>query len=102
MLYFIIFILGGIFGLSIYSVVNASKTAEERERAEHAIKMAEYYKNKCKELQERSENAKSEAIKEFAERLKAKSDSRFDYSELVFEISEGNIDNLVKEIVGED
>lgn len=42
------------------------------------------------------------AIKEFAERLKEKSDSRFDYSELVFEISEEDIDNLVKEMVGED
>ena len=44
---------------------------------------------------------KAEAYKEFAERLKAKSDSRFDYSELVFEISEEDIDNLVKEMVGE-
>ena len=45
---------------------------------------------------------KAEAIKEFAERLKEKSDSRFDYSELVFEISEEDIDNLVKEMAGED
>ena len=42
--------------------------------------------------------AKAKAYKEFAERLKEKSDSRFDCSELVFEISEGDIDNLVKEI----
>lgn len=48
---FIMFFVGGIFGLSIGSVLNANKTAEERERAEHAIKMAEYYKNKCEELQ---------------------------------------------------
>ena len=48
------------------------------------------------------EQVKSEAYKEFAERLKDRSDSRFDYSELVFEISEGDIDNLVKEMVGED
>lgn len=54
-------------------------------------------------LVERSEKyAKSEAYKEFAERLKEKSDSRFDYSELVFEISEEDIDNLVKEMVGDD
>ena len=45
---------------------------------------------------------KAEAVKEFAARLKEKSDSRFDYSELVFEISEGNIDNLVKEMAGEN
>ena len=51
MLYFIIFIIGGILGLSISAVVNANKTAEERERAEYAIKRAEYYKQKCKELQ---------------------------------------------------
>ena len=44
---------------------------------------------------------KAEAYKEFAERLKEKSDSRFDYSELVFEISEEDIDNLAKEIIGE-
>ena len=45
---------------------------------------------------------KSEAYKEFAERLKEKSSSRFDYSELVFEISEYDIDNLVKEMVCDD
>ena len=45
---------------------------------------------------------KAEAYKEFAERLKEKSDSRFDYSELVFEISEEDIDNLVKEMVGDE
>ena len=45
---------------------------------------------------------KSEAVKEFVERLKDRSDSRFDYSELVFEISEDDIDNLVKEMVGEN
>lgn len=43
----------------------------------------------------------TEAIKEFAERLKEQSDSHFDYSELVFEISEEKIDNLVKEMAGE-
>lgn len=53
MLYFIIFIIGGIFGLSISAVVNANKTAEERERAEYAIEKAEYYKNKFKELQKK-------------------------------------------------
>ena len=41
MLYFIIFIIGGIIGLSICSVLNANKTAEERERAEYAVKKAE-------------------------------------------------------------
>ena len=46
--------------------------------------------------------AKSEAYKEFADRLKEKSDSHFDYSELFFEISEGDIDNLLKEMVGEE
>lgn len=46
--------------------------------------------------------AKAEAYKEFAERLKEKSNSRFDYSELVFEISEGTIDTLLKELVGEE
>lgn len=45
---------------------------------------------------------KSKAIKEFAERLKEQSDSHFDYSELVFEIGEEKIDNLVKEMEGED
>ena len=53
MLYFITFIIGGIIGLSIGAVVNASKTAEERERAEYAVKKAEYYKQKCKELQKK-------------------------------------------------
>ena len=53
MLYFIIFIIGGIIGLAIGSVLNACKTAEERERAEYAVKMAEYYKQKCKELQKK-------------------------------------------------
>lgn len=53
MLYFIMFFVGGVFGLAIGSVLNASKTAEERERAEYAVKMAEYYKNKCKELQKK-------------------------------------------------
>ena len=53
MLYFIIFIIGGIFGLAIGSVLNANKTAEERERAEYAIKKAEYYKNMCKELKKK-------------------------------------------------
>ena len=53
MLYFITFIIGGIIGLSICSVLNANKTAEERERAEYAVKKAEYYKNKFKELQKK-------------------------------------------------
>ena len=52
-------------------------------------------------LQTKNEIIKSEAIKEFAERLKEQSDSHFDYSELVFEIGEEKIDNLVKEMVGE-
>lgn len=51
MLEFIMFIVGAVFGLVIASLINASSNAEERERAEYAIKMAQYYKNKCKELQ---------------------------------------------------
>ena len=53
-------------------------------------------------LVQRFAEIKSEAVKDFAARLKEKSDSRFDYSELVFEISEEDIDNLVKEMAGED
>ena len=48
------------------------------------------------------DDIEAEAIKEFAERLKEQSDSHFDYSELVFEIGEEKIDNLVKEMEGED
>lgn len=53
MLEFIMFMGGAIFGLVIASLINTSSNAEERERAEHAVKMAEYYKQKCKELQDK-------------------------------------------------
>jgi archaellum component FlaC len=43
--------------------------------------------------------AKTEAIKEFAERLKEKAMQKFDWNEYV-EVEE--IDNLVKEMVGDD
>ena len=60
--------------------------------------------NEAQDLYAEQVNAeiKTEAIKEFAERLKEQSDSHFDYSELVFEIGEEKIDNLVKEMEGED
>lgn len=64
--------------------------------------LAEKTKQHYADLYEEAKDIlKSRAYKEFAEKLKEKSDSRFDYSELVFEISEDDIDNLVKEMVGE-
>lgn len=59
-------------------------------------RMETLYKIKCKEL----EVAKAEAIKEFAERLKEKTDIN-EYLINILENAEYEIDNLVKEMVGE-
>ena len=48
---FIMYLTGVFFGIIVTALLQANRNAEDRERAEHAIKMAEYYKNKCKELQ---------------------------------------------------
>lgn len=45
------------------------------------------------------EQIKSEAVKEFAERLKEKAHNRIYRKDIVYEVE---IDNLVKEMVGED
>ena len=50
---FIMFLSGVFFGIIFTALLQANRNAEDRERAEHAIKMAEYYKQKCKELQKK-------------------------------------------------
>lgn len=48
------------------------------------------------------DKSKSEAVKEFAERLKNLDvDTYYSYASIVYELSEDDIDNLVKEMVGE-
>ena len=62
-------------------------------------RMESLYKIKCKEL----EVAKSEAIKEFAERLTDKADLiKINAFDSKWSISQDDIDNLVKEMVGDD
>lgn len=50
---FIMFLAGTFFGILFTALLQANRNAEDRERAEHAVKMAEYYKEKCKELQKK-------------------------------------------------
>lgn len=50
---FIMFLIGVFFGVLFTALLQANRNAEDRERAEHAVKMAEYYKQKFKELQKK-------------------------------------------------
>ena len=83
---------------NVLDLITRQQAEIERLKNDIMAKEAEYNdmldQRNC--VEEYLETAKSEAVKEFAERLKEKSYQRFDYSELVFEISEGDIDNLVK------
>ena len=63
---------------------------------------AEGLMNAVKFLNEQLSLAKAEAVKEFAERLKDFDvDTHYSYASIVYELSEEDIDNLVKEMVGE-
>lgn len=67
------------------------------------IDISEQFKKEC---EYEIKTAKSEAIKEFAERLKAKTISFVEYDEYgwgerVTTVKTSSIDNLVKEMVGE-
>lgn len=103
-------ILRRLIGLSQHTGSQALKAALDlisRQKAEIEMLKGSVITNNIMESQRIKRETKTEAYKEFAERLKEKSDSRFvysdfDYSELVFEISEGDIDNLLKEMVGEE
>ena len=50
---FISFMVGLFFGMFLTALFQANRNVEDMERAEHAIKIANYYKDKCKEMQER-------------------------------------------------
>ena len=48
---FIMFLVGVFFGVLFTALLQANRNAEDKARAEHAIRMANYYKDKCKEMQ---------------------------------------------------
>lgn len=52
MMYFACFMVGAFFGMLFTALFQANRNIEDRERAEHAIKIANWYKEKCKEMQE--------------------------------------------------
>lgn len=90
---------------SILDLINRQKETIERLEKESNDKERAYtdeyclrkeWQRRCRELLEEKQNAESEAIKEFAERLKEKLqwDVEFD-NKLVFE---SDIENLVKEM----
>ena len=83
------------------------KESEDKERAytdEYCLR--EEWQEKCKELLEEKYVAKSEAVREFAERLKDKS-SKISLScngalvKTDYTIAGTDLDNLVKEMVGD-
>lgn len=58
MIEFIMFLAGAFFGIFITAISQANRNAEDRERAEYAVNKANFYKKKCRELQEIVNNEK--------------------------------------------
>lgn len=53
------FVGGTCVGCIIMGIFQGNRNSEDKERAEHAIKMANYYKEKCKEMQEEARRYKN-------------------------------------------
>ncbi len=58
MMYFAFFMGGVFFGMLFTALFQANRNAEDKERAEYAIKVANWYKDKCKEMQEELKRCK--------------------------------------------
>jgi hypothetical protein len=83
------------------NLINRQKAEIERYRKEHkefCIRLGNLHSLELK-VMDRADEIKSEAIKEFAERLKEKAGRGF-WNELAF-VDVDDIDNLVEEMVGE-
>ena len=52
MWYFASFMAGLFFGMFFTALFQANRNLDDKDRAEHAIKMQEYYKAECKEMQD--------------------------------------------------
>ena len=50
---FIMYFAGVFSGILVTALLQANRNCEDKARAEHAVKMAEYYKEKCKELKKK-------------------------------------------------
>ena len=89
------------------NLINRQQAEIERLKInfENLQKTSKYWKDKCDELVEELTTAKSEAIKEFAERLKSDINKTW-YYELENDIHNARalkrVDELVKEMVGDD
>lgn len=85
-----------------YDELQAAKAEIERLQNELVISQTGYVsmEGKAWELREQLKTAKAEAIKEFAERLKEKSHNLYPFSDEPI-INCKDVDNLVKEMVGE-
>ena len=84
-----------------YNLFNRKSIENEVLKEETAFKgrTIEYAKEICDELRERLAKSKAEAIKEFAERLKRKGTPEYPWED--FSIRESDIDDVLKEMVGE-
>ena len=80
--------------LELIDIINRQKVEIERLKKEVSVPRDAYIS-----IQDRYEHTKAEAYKEFAERLKENTITKFDWNEYV-EIEE--VDNLLKEMVGEE
>ena len=52
MIGFICLIIGVVVGIGIMALVQVNKNAEIREKLENVTRLKDYYKDKCKEMQE--------------------------------------------------
>lgn len=48
---FVFFMIGLFVGVLLMALFQANRNTKDKERTAHAIKMAKYYKEKCKEMQ---------------------------------------------------
>ena len=86
--------------------VEIEKLKEEVKDKERAYNdefcLRKEWKNKCQELLQEKQTTKAEAYKEFAEKLKEKKQEVFTaVNDSSYAVTVYNIDNLVKEMVGE-